>query len=287
MTTVPTLRRALAEAVAELAEAGVPSPRPDAEELACHLLGTDRWGLARHLDGPVPDGFPDLVQRRAQRTPLQHLTGRAYFRTLTLAVGPGVFVPRPETELVVEHALALLAGCTVPRPVVVDLGAGSGAIALAVATEHPRAEVHAVEVDPGAHPWLARNVADSGVQIHHADLVDCLPGFDGSVDLVVSNPPYIPADAVPRDPEVARHDPPVALYSGPDGLHHLRQVEQVAARLLRPGGWVVVEHADQQGRSAPAVFTRAGGWSDVLDHHDLTGRDRFVTARRTPDEEVR
>jgi release factor glutamine methyltransferase len=284
---VTTLRSALAAASAELAAAGVPSPRHDAEELAADLLDVDRGRLVLHLDDPVPEGFAAQVARRAERVPLQHLTGRAHFRTLTLAVGPGVFVPRPETEVVVDHALELLAACPTPEPVVVDLGAGSGAISLAVAAEAPHARVHAVELSEDARPWLERNAAGTGVQVHHGDLAHCLPELDGQVDLVVSNPPYIPADAVPRDPEVARHDPATALYSGPDGLEHIREVARVAARLLRPGGWVVVEHADQQGRSAPAVFSAAPGWVDVHDHQDLTGRDRFVSARLGSDQEDR
>jgi release factor glutamine methyltransferase len=285
MTGAATLRSALSDATRQLAEADVPSPRPDAEELASYLLAADRGQLVRHLDGPVPAGFDDLVRRRANRVPLQHLTGRAYFRTLTLAVGPGVFIPRPETEVVVGYAIGLLAVDSSPRPVVIDLGAGSGAIALAIAAEVPQAEVHAVEVDPDVAPWLRRNTSGSRVRVHRADLADCLPDFAGHADLVVSNPPYIPSDAVPCEPEVARHDPSVALFSGQDGLDHIRSVERSARRLLRPGGWVVVEHADQQGHSAPALFGVTGAWCDVEDHEDLSGRARFVTARRTADGE--
>ncbi|MDH4160359.1 MAG: peptide chain release factor N(5)-glutamine methyltransferase [Actinomycetota bacterium] len=286
-TVRPTLRSALPAAVRELAEAQVPSPRPDAEELACFALGVDRRSLVAHLDEPVPAGFGDLIRRRAQRVPLQHLTGRAYFRTLTLAVGPGVFVPRPETEVVVDTALHLLGGAPAPHPVVVDLGAGSGAIALSIAAELPHAVVHAVELSDDVWPWLARNAVGSPVRLHQADLAECLPELDGCVDLVVSNPPYIPDDAVPCDPEVARHDPSVALYSGADGLDHIRSVQRSARRLLRPGGWVVVEHADQQGDSAPAVFRGAGGWVDVDDHPDLAGRPRHLVARRAAGEEGR
>lgn len=281
---VATLREAVRLATKQLATAGVPSPRPDAEELACFLLAVDRTQLTAHLAGPVPDDYQRLVELRAERVPLQHLTGRAYFRKLTLAVGPGVFVPRPETEVVVGHALALLAqpspGGLQQRPVVVDLGSGSGAIAVSIAVEAPEAVVHAVEADPGAWPWLDQNTVGTGVTVHHADLTDCLPDLAGQVTMVVSNPPYIPEGAVPVDPEVASYEPPRALWSGPDGLDHITQVERVAARLLRSGGWAVVEHSDQQGRSAPARFASAGGWSDVRDWPDLAGRDRFLTARR-------
>jgi release factor glutamine methyltransferase len=287
MTGAPTLRSALSHATRELGDAEVPSPRPDAEELASYLLDVERVHLAGYLDGPVPAGFDDLVRRRASRVPLQHLTGRAYFRTLTLSVGPGVFIPRPETEVVAGHAIELLGAEPSTRPVVVDLGTGSGAIALAIAAEVPHAEVHAVELDPDVAPWLVRNARGTRVQVHRADLADCLPELVGQVDVVVSNPPYIPSAAVPRDPEVARFDPPVALYSGRDGLDHIREVERSAHRLLRGGGWAVVEHADQQGRSAPAVFEASGGWCHVQDHADLTGRARFVTARRIVDREAR
>ena len=270
------LRAALRAAAERLAEAGVPSPLHDAEELAAHSLGIDRRELWRQER--VGTDFAAYVRRRVAREPLQHITGRAYFRHLTLAVGPGVFVPRPETEVVVEAAMAAVAG--VAAPVVVDLGTGSGAIALAIAQEVPGARVHAVEADPAAHAWAARNAAGSAVDLRLGDMADAFPDLDGRVDLVVSNPPYIPVGAVVRDPEVAAHDPAPALWSGEDGLDDVRVVERVAARLLRPGGTVVVEHADLQGESAPAVFTATGRWTGVADHQDLAGRDRYLTARR-------
>ena len=202
----------------------------------------------------------------------------APFRYLDLQVGPGVFVPRPETEVVVDAVLALLAG---PGARVVDLGTGSGAIALAVAAEAAGSEVFAVEGDPGAHVWAARNCAGSTVELRLGDMAEAFTDLDGSVDVVVSNPPYIPVGAEVRDPEVAAHDPAMALWSGPDGLDAIRVVERVAARLLRPGGAVVVEHADLQGTVAPAVFARTGCWQGVRDHRDLAGRDRYLTATRT------
>lgn len=278
-----TLRDALDAAECRLAAAGVPSPRVDAELLAAHLLGVGRGQLWSRLDDGVPAGFDDLVERRAERIPLQHITGRAYFRTVTLAVGPGVFCPRPETEVVVGHALDLLATRTSATPVVADLCAGSGAIAAAVASEAPHAEVHAVERDPGAGPWLRSNAQTYGFTAHMTDVVGCLTHLDGRVDVVVANPPYIPVDCVPRDPEVARFDPAMALYSGQDGLDHMRLVEEAAARLLRTGGHVLVEHGDLQGDCAPAVFSGTGRWCDVRDHADLTGRDRYLTARRAPE----
>ncbi len=284
MTVAPTsLRAAVAEAAATLAAAGVPSARHDAEVLAAHSLGVGRRDLWRH--DAVGAGFAALVIRRAAREPLQHITGVAPFRYLDLLVGPGVFVPRPETEVVVDAVLARMAG--LPRPRVVDLGTGSGAIALAVATEAPASEVLAVEADPGAHVWAARNCAGSAVELRLGDMAEACHDLDGTVDVVVSNPPYIPLGAVVRDPEVVRHDPAVALWSGADGLDAIRVVERVAARLLRAGGSVVVEHADLQGESAPAVFAGAGCWAEVRDHQDLAGRDRFVTAVRATREEGR
>lgn len=279
MTATRTpLQAAIGRAAERLAAAGVPSPRFDAEELAAHSLGVDRRDLWRHTDpGPA---FEAYVERRAAREPLQHITGTAYFRHLTLAVGPGVFVPRPETEVVAGAAIE--AAAAVAKPVVVDLCTGSGAIALAVADEVPTARVHAVEADPAAYAWAARNCEESGVDLRQGDMAHALHDLDGTVDVVVSNPPYIPVGAHIRDPEVAAHDPGLALWSGEDGLDAVRVVEQVAARLLRPGGVVVVEHADLQGESAPAVFAGTARWHDVADHRDLAGRDRYLTAIRRP-----
>jgi len=273
-------RSLVAEAVRRLADAGVASPEADAEILLAHVLEIDRSRLV--LVDEVADGdratYDALVGRRAAREPLQHLTGRAYFRHVELAVGPGVFVPRPETEL--------LAGWAVERagdldaPVVVDLGTGSGAIAKAVADEVPHARVHAVEVDEAAHGWATTNLAGTGVDLRLGDLGTAFDELAGTVDIVVSNPPYIPLDAWESVAlEVRDHDPALALWSGADGLDAMRVVEARAALLLGPGGVVGVEHADAQGESAPAVFAATGRWADVRDHRDLAGRPRFVTAR--------
>ena len=273
-------RSLVAEAVRRLADAGVASPEADAEILLAHVLEIDRSRLV--LVDEVADGdratYDALVGRRAAREPLQHLTGRAYFRHVELAVGPGVFVPRPETEL--------LAGWAVERagdldaPVVVDLGTGSGAIAKAVADEVPHARVHAVEMDEAAHGWATTNLAGTGVDLRLGDLGTAFDELAGTVDVVVSNPPYIPLDAWESVAlEVRDHDPALALWSGADGLDAMRVVEARAALLLGPGGVVGVEHADAQGESAPAVFAATGRWADVRDHRDLAGRPRFVTAR--------
>jgi len=277
-------RRLLADAGARLAEAGVASPEHDAAELLAHVLGTSRPGLV--LAGEVAEeqaaAYHRLVDRRAAREPLQHLTGSAAFRYLELAVGPGVFVPRPETELLagwaVERAQALVVAGRVPT--VVDLCTGSGAVALSVATEVPAARVHAVELGDPAVEWAAKNLAGSGVDLRHGDMAEAFHDLDGAVDVVVCNPPYIPLDAYESVEDEAReHDPALALFSGDDGLVAMRVVEEVAARLLRRSGTVGVEHADVQGESAPAVFVAAGRWSDVRDHLDLAGRPRFTTAR--------
>jgi release factor glutamine methyltransferase len=275
----------LRSAAAELDAAGVASPGPDAAALLAHVLGTTRGGLAGHgsASAAQAEAYAALVARRAQRVPLQHLTGTAGFRYVELAVGPGVFVPRPETEALagwaVDRAHELLA--TGVPPVVVDLCTGSGAIALAVATEVPGARVHAVELDEAAHRWAERNLTGSGVDLRLGDMADAFPDLDGAVDVVVSNPPYIPWEAFESvAPEVRDHDPALALWSGDDGLDAMRVVERTAARLLRPGGVVGAEHAEAQAEAAPAVFSRAASWVEVRDHADLAGRPRFVTARR-------
>lgn len=274
-------RALLRDAVARLSDTGVASPAYDAAELLAHVLGTTRGRLPL-VDEVAPEqarAFAELVARRADREPLQHLTGSAAFRQVELQVGPGVFVPRPETEL--------LAGWAIDRahesgssPVVVDLCCGSGAIALSVADECPGAQVHAVELDPGAHAWAERNLRTSGIDLRLGDMVDSFPELDGSVDVVACNPPYIPLEAWDGvAPEARDHDPALALWSGDDGLDALRVLESTAARLLRPGGWVGAEHADVQGESAARVFLDGDRWTEVRDHHDLAGRARYVTAR--------
>src|SRR4051794_6607212 len=278
-TDLGDLRRAPAR---RLADAGVASPDFDADELLAHVLGTSRSGLVVATP-PTPlqvQAYDELVTRRAAREPLQHLTGRAAFRHIELAVGSGVFVPRPETELLAGWGVDRVREVQRRSPVVVDLCTGSGAIALAVAAEAPAAEVHAVELGEPAYEWAARNLAGSGIDLRHGDMADAFADLDGTVDVVLCNPPYIPLDAFESvEPEARDHDPDLALFSGDDGLLAMRVVETVAARLLRPGGVVGVEHADVQGVSATAVFTGAGRWVDVRDHDDLAGRSRYVTAR--------
>ena len=273
-------RALLAEAVRRLVAAGVASPEADAETLLAHVLGIERSRLVMVEEVRDEDAttYDALVARRVAREPLQHLTGRAYFRHVELVVGPGVFVPRPETELLAGWAVERAR--EVPDPVVVDLGTGSGAIAKAVADEVPGARVHAIEVDDLAHRYATTNLAGTGVELRLGDLAQAFPELAGTVDVVVSNPPYIPLGAWESVAVEARdHDPSTALWSGQDGLDAIREVERRAAVLLAPGGVVGVEHADVQGESAPAVFTASGRWAEVRDHRDLAGRARFVTAR--------
>ncbi|HEX6875910.1 MAG TPA: peptide chain release factor N(5)-glutamine methyltransferase [Nocardioidaceae bacterium] len=280
-----TATRTLVDRAAErLRAAGVASPEYDARELLAHVLGTTRLGLAlvADVEGDQERTFEELVARRSAREPLQHLTGTAPFRYVELRVGPGVFVPRPETEVLAGWGVdrARDVALSGRRPVVVDLCTGSGAIALAVATEVPEAEVHAVELDESAHAWAARNLEATGVDLRQGDMADAFCDLDGRVDVVLCNPPYIPLEAYESVAVEARdHDPALALWSGPDGLEAIRVLERVAARLLRLGGVVGAEHADVQGGSAPAVFAGSGRWSDVRDNPDLAGRPRFVTAR--------
>jgi len=256
-------------AIDTLRSAGVDSPDHDARALAKHASKTGA-------------DFADLINRRAQRTPLQHLVGSTGFRYLDLDVGPGVFVPRPETEVLVDAVLAEIK--TKTQPLVVDLCAGAGTIGFAVAHEHPTAVVHLVERDPRAFEWLQHNnkqLDNDRVHLHLADAADALKELDGTVDVVASNPPYVAEserDLV--DPEVRDHDPELALFAGEDGLDVIRVVVATAQRLLKPNGFVAIEHSDRQGETVPALLRDTSGWIDIEDHDDLTKRPRFTTARR-------
>jgi release factor glutamine methyltransferase len=275
-----TARELVRAAAARLAGAGVASPDHDAAELLAHVLGTgrSRLFLVEEVAPSAVVEYDALVARRAERVPLQHLTGVTWFRHVELQVGPGVFVPRPETELLAGWAVEQ-AG-PLDAPVVVDLCTGSGAVAKAVADEVPHARVHAVELDPDAHGWAERNLAGTGVELRLGDMATAYDDLAGGVDVVVCNPPYVPLDAWESVAAEARdHDPHLALFSGADGLDAIRVLEQRAAVLLRPGGVVGSEHADLQGESAPGVFAASGRWSEVRDHRDLAGRARFLTAR--------
>jgi len=278
----------LRDATQLLQRAGVASADVDAQLLLAHILGVGRGELhAAVVRGDtVPAAqaiaFADLLERRAAREPLQHLTGLAPFRHLELKVGPGVFVPRPETETVAQIAIDALSAAAGPAPIAVDLGTGSGAIALALATEVPHARVHAAENSVDAFVWAKENflcIGAPNARIAFVDLADAFPELDGTVSVVVSNPPYVPEGAIPRDPEVRDWDPPAALYGGADGLDVVRVISGVARRLLHPGGTLVLEHGEWQGAPIRDLLT-ADGWRAAATHQDLTLRDRATTAVR-------
>ncbi|MFL6026506.1 MAG: peptide chain release factor N(5)-glutamine methyltransferase [Friedmanniella sp.] len=279
------VRPLLSRAVAELREAGIESPEQDARVLLSLVCDIEpaRLPLLDDVSDDQAELFESMVIKRAVRMPLQHLTGRAYFRHVELEVGPGVFVPRPETEVMTGWALDQLRPLVfqMQRPLVVELCAGSGAIAKALVDELPRLRVHAVEVSEDAAVWAARNLASTTVELHVADMASALPELNGTVDLVIANPPYVPLDAyLSVAPEARDHDPAMALFAGQDGLDAIRVLVKVAARLLKPAGLLCFEHADVQGESAPAVVAAHGGFTAVRDHRDLTGRPRFTTAVR-------
>jgi release factor glutamine methyltransferase len=273
-------RAVLTEAERELASAGVPSPRVDAELLAAHVLQLPRSRLAAagpaELDSVA--SFRALIVRRAGREPLQHLLGTAPMGPVEVAVGPGVFVPRLETELLLEWGLRAIAG--VPDPTVVDLCTGSGAIAAAVAASRLDAVVYAVELDEGALAWARRNVPER-VRLVRGDVTDpdLLPKLRGQVDLVLANPPYVP-EGTPVPPEVADHDPHRAVFAGSDGLAVIRPLVKLTVRLLRPGGVLAIEHDDTHGTAAPRLLAGYAELTDVVEHPDLAGRNRFVTGTR-------
>lgn len=283
MNSLAALVRGAAE---RLANAGVQDPLVDAELLAGHVLGLRRGEVQAALirgdavEQADADSLEVLVLRRAAREPLQHITGTAPFRHLELQVGPGVFVPRPETETVVQFAIDALLLSSDPAPIGVDLGTGSGAIALAMATEVTHARIFAAELSADAHVWASKNVKGvENLTLVLADLAEAFPELDGTASVVISNPPYVPDAAIPRDPEVRLFDPAMALYGGADGLDIVRVLSGRALRLLRPGGLLVIEHGELQGESIREVLT-ADGWRAAATHRDLTLRDRATTALR-------
>lgn len=274
--------------IAALDKAGVPQPDVDAELLIGHILDLGRGEVqaAVVIGRQVPHSqvaeISALTERRATREPLQHILGVAGFRTLELVVGPGVFVPRPETEHVAQFAIDALGAVPDPEPIGIDLGTGSGAIALAMATEVPHARIFAAENSVDAFIWARQNFARIGAPnatLIFDDLARAFRELDGQASVVISNPPYVPAAAIPRDPEVRLYDPPAALYGGEDGLDVVRQLSTTAARLLRPGGTLIIEHGELQGEAIRDILT-ADGWRAAATFRDLTQRDRTTTALR-------
>jgi release factor glutamine methyltransferase len=282
------LKDAVEHAAKRFEQAGIESANVDAELLAGHLLGISRGGVQSEiirgamLNDDQAAQLTEMFARRLNREPLQHITGVAFFRNLELAVGRGVFIPRPETEFVAQLGIDSLAAVDAHNPIAVDLGTGSGAIALAMATEVSGSKIFAVEKSLDAYPFTKRNFETYGginATLVCGDLADAFAELNGQVSVVVSNPPYIPINAVPRDLEVKLYDPEMALYGGADGMQVMHLVSASAQRLLVPGGTLVVEHADSQGQQVCELLL-ADGWREVRLHQDLTGRDRAVTATK-------
>lgn len=280
------LRDLVEHAARRFEEAGIDSAIVDAELLAGHVLDLTRGGIQSEIirGAEITDvqaqEITNLYARRLNREPLQHITGTAFFRNLELQVGRGVFIPRPETEFVAQLAIDALRSVAAAAPIAMDLGTGSGAIALAMATEVPNAKIYAVEKSADAFPFTQKNFetyGDENATLVHGDLADAFEELNGTASVVASNPPYIPLAAVPRDIEVRLHDPELALYGGDDGMQVMHLVSATAKRLLHTGGTLVVEHADSQGEQVSQLLL-ADGWRQIRSHKDLTGRDRAVTA---------
>jgi release factor glutamine methyltransferase len=275
------VREKIDAATLALADAGIDSARIDAELLAAHAAGVDRGRLAL-LDPPddFSRRYDELVEARSRRVPLQHLTGTAPFGPLMLHVGPGVFIPRPETESLLEWAMKSIG--TQQHPTIVDLCTGTGALAVALAHHRPRATVVAVDDSATALGYARRNVVGTGVRLIDADVTEpgLLPELDGAVDLVVANPPYIP-DGTELEPEVAEHDPRHALFGGPDGMRVVGAVAALAGRWLRPGGHFGVEHDDTTSAETVELLRGTGFFDAIEPRTDLAGRPRFVTAVRS------
>jgi release factor glutamine methyltransferase len=280
------LSEALALASERLSAAGVSSPQADSTWLLCHILKTDRSDLLtritfdKELTAEQKLAFDAALARREKREPLQHITQTAAFRSLELKVGPGVFVPRPETEQVVQYAIDYLRQLPMPGKAI-DLGTGSGAIAISMAFEVPQTKVYAVELSEDAHKFAAHNIAKNGVsvELRLGAMQEVVTDLVGQLDVVISNPPYIPNSAIPIDPEVRDYDPDLALYGGEDGLDVIRDISGIAAALLRPGGLLVLEHADGQSDAIRELLLN-DGWFSVSAFQDATARYRTITALR-------
>ena len=280
------LSEALALASEKLSAAGVPSPQADATWLLCHVLDTDRSDLLTRItfDNDLAveqlEAFLVALARREKREPLQHITGKAAFRSLELSIGPGVFIPRPETEQVVQYAIDYLRQLPMPG-VAIDLGTGSGAIAIAMAVEVPQTKIYAVELSPAAFDYAAKNIEANAaaVELRLGAMQEVVSDLVGGLDVVISNPPYIPDSAIPIDPEVRNFDPELALYGGEDGLDVIRDISGIAAALLRAGGLLVLEHADGQSDAIRELLLN-DGWLSVSAFQDATMRYRTITAIR-------
>jgi release factor glutamine methyltransferase len=263
----------------------------DAEHLFAYVLGVTRMDLHNSVKleatlkalgdfGIIEDTFAKLISRRAAHEPLQYLTGIAYFRHLEIEVGPGVLVPRPESELLVDAVLKHVKNLeekVAGEISVIDLGAGSGALSLAIATEAPRSRVIAVEKSSDAIEWLKKNVSkiSENVRVVEGDVAEALPGV--KCDIVIANPPYIP-DSQPLPRDVAEHEPHIALFGGATGMEVPQLFINAAARLLKSGGVLAIEHTEDQGAAIDAVLSR--DFTEIVLHLDLTGRPRWTSAVR-------
>lgn len=279
------LSKALRDAAGRLSHAGVPSPDVDARLLASHLLGRDPMQLGMVEVPPVFEAafvrhFGEMVARRAAREPLQHILGEALFGPLTLKVGPGVFIPRPETEVLADWAVRSLRSNGPDAPVVVDLCTGTGALALYIAHYFPSAQVHAVELSESALTYTRENAHGGGVVVHRGDVTaaDTLAELNGEVDMVVTNPPYVPVSS-DLDPEVY-WDPHMAVFSGESGMDLIEAFIPTLTRLLKTGGLLGIEHDDSTSRQVQDALAASGAFNEIAVLKDLTGRSRFVTARR-------
>jgi release factor glutamine methyltransferase len=280
------ISEALESATDKLTSAGVTSPSVDAELLGCFVLGIERSELTMLSlrEELFPEDkivqFETSVARRVKREPLQHITGLAPFRHLELHVGPGVFIPRPETEQLVELAIESIK--KIEKPLVVDLCSGSGAIAISLATELEGSRVFSVELSEQAFEFLSNNYQKYGLDTKSAkneDLANAFDELEAQVDLVISNPPYIPDSAVPVDLEVQLHEPSLALYGGEDGLDVIRRISDRALYLLKPSGLLLLEHADTQAQAISQLLLNQG-WQEVISSQDLAGKDRMISARK-------
>ena len=263
----------------QLAEAGVTTPAADARWLVCHALKCDSAALVLRDASPGDrDKVAGFVARRTTGEPGQHITGWAPFRYETLAVGPGVFIPRPETELLVDKVLGHLTDLPAGKRCVVELCAGSGAIVRSLARECGGLELHAVERSSDAWPWLLRNLEGLGVDCRQEDMSEAFHDLDARVDVVVANPPYVPSSLRGRLPVEVSHDPAEALFGGEDGLDVIRVVHSVACRLLAPRGLVAMEHDQSHAEQVREIFS--DGFFDIRTVRDLAGHPRHLLARR-------
>lgn len=280
------LVEALAFATDQLTMAKVPSPNADATWLLCFALDTDRSDLLTRItfDFGLTDSqlekFNRALERRIKREPLQHITGKAAFRAFELHVGPGVFVPRPETEQVVQYAIDFLKQLPFGGKAI-DLGTGSGAIAIAMAREVPQTKVFAVELSDAAFEYAKRNINElaPSIELRLGSMQNSVKDLVGQLEVVISNPPYIPQNAIPIDPEVRDYDPELALYGGEDGLDVIRDISGIAAALLRNGGLLVLEHAEGQSDLIRELLLN-DGWTSVSAFQDAAFRFRTITAIR-------